>query len=221
MIKILLADDHQMVREGIRRILQDYQDIQVVGEAATGEEAIDKANQLRPTLVLMDLYMPGIGGIEATRWIFRHHPEIHVVVVTAFDEAPFPDRLREAGALGYIPKGCGSEELLLAVRTVAEGRPYISPAVSERLTLSRISGGSSRSPFELLSKREMEVLQLILQGKRNQDICDLLNLSPKTVSTHRQRLYEKVQVTTDVGLAFSALRYGLVEPLPAGMEEQP
>jgi two-component system, NarL family, invasion response regulator UvrY len=220
MIKILLADDHQMVREGLRRILEEQRDIQVVGEAATGEEAIRMADLLQPALVLMDLNMPGIGGIEATRYMLRHHPDIHVVVVTAFNDAPFPDRLREAGALGYIPKDCSSEELLLAVRTVAAGRPYLSPAVSEKLTLSRVSGGTSLSPFQRLSRREMEVLGLILQGMRNQDICDMLNLSPKTVSTHRQRLYEKLEVNTDVGLAFLALRYGLVEPLPEGLAEE-
>ncbi len=211
MVKVLIVDDHELVRAGLRRILEEAEDIEVLAEAESGEEAVRLAAELEPDLLLMDISMPGIGGIEATRTIRRRDPNVQVVVVTVHSDAPFPDQLLDAGALGYLTKGCPAGELLLAVRTVAEGRPFVSSIVSEKLTLSRISGTDPESPFNSLSKREMQVLMLIIQGMKNADISDSLFLSPKTVSTYRHRLYEKLQVETDVGLAFVAMRHGLVQ----------
>lgn len=211
MVKVLIVDDHELVRAGLRRILEEAEDIEVLAEAESGEKAVRLAAELEPDLLLMDISMPGIGGIEATRTIRRRDPNVQVVVVTVHSDAPFPDQLLDAGALGYLTKGCPAGELLLAVRTVAEGRPFVSSIVSEKLTLSRISGTDPESPFNSLSKREMQVLMLIIQGMKNADISDSLFLSPKTVSTYRHRLYEKLQVETDVGLAFVAMRHGLVQ----------
>lgn len=211
MIKVLIVDDHELVRAGLRRILEEAPDIEVLAEADSGEEAVRLSDELEPDLLLMDISMPGIGGIEATRTIRRRDPSVQVVVVTIHSDAPFPDQLLEAGALGYLTKGCPAEELLLAVRTVAEGRPFVSSAVSQKLTMSRLSGADPESPFNDLSKREMQVLMLIIQGMKNADISDSLFLSPKTISTYRHRLYEKLEVETDVGLAFVAMRHGLVQ----------
>lgn len=210
MIRILLADDHQLVRTGLRHILSSARDVEIVGEAASGEEAVQLVRELAPDLVLMDVNMPGIGGIEATRRIRRAQPKTQVVAVTVHVDTPFPEQLHDAGALGYVTKGCPSDELLSAVRTVASGRPYIAGEVSQRMTLARLTGVDPDSPFANLSQREMQVMMMITQGQRTQDISDSLCLSPKTVSTYRHRLFEKLQVETDVELTHLALRYGLI-----------
>jgi two-component system invasion response regulator UvrY len=211
MTKVLLVDDHELVRTGFRHILGDAPDIEVMGEAETGEEAIKKISEAKPDVVLMDINMPGIGGIEATRKIRRQHPDIQVIALTAYMDAPFPGQIHEAGAIGYLNKGCPAEEMFDAIRTVAGGKPYISSEVSKKLSLAQFSGTSGDSPFESLSQREMQVLMMIIQGMKTQDISDSLCLSPKTVSTYRHRLFEKLDVDTDVELTFLAIRHGLIE----------
>ncbi|MES9870996.1 MAG: UvrY/SirA/GacA family response regulator transcription factor [Sedimenticola sp.] len=210
MIKVLLVDDHELVRTGFRSILGGDSNISVVGEAISGEEAVEKARELQPNLVLMDINMPGIGGIEATRKIRRILPETQVIALTVHIDAPFPEQLHEAGALGYLTKGCPADELFEAIRTVAAGRPYISSDVSKKMTLDRFAGVDADSPFSALSQREMQVLLMITQGQKTQDISDSLCLSPKTVSTYRHRLFEKLNVDTDVELTHLALRYHLI-----------
>ncbi|MES9843476.1 MAG: UvrY/SirA/GacA family response regulator transcription factor [Candidatus Sedimenticola sp. PURPLELP] len=210
MIKVLLVDDHELVRTGFRSILDGDSGITVVGEAVTGEEAVEKARELKPSLVLMDINMPGIGGIEATRKIRHLLPETQVIAVTVHVDAPFPEQLHEAGALGYLTKGCPADELFEAIRTVSAGRPYISSDVSKKMTLARFSGVDPDSPFSKLSQREMQVLLMITQGHKTQDISDSLCLSPKTVSTYRHRLFEKLNVETDVELTHLALRFHLI-----------
>ncbi|OOZ34628.1 UvrY/SirA/GacA family response regulator transcription factor [Solemya velesiana gill symbiont] len=210
MIKVLLVDDHELVRTGFRSILDGDNTISVVGEAVTGEEAVEKARQLEPDLVLMDINMPGIGGIEATRKIRRMMPETQVIAVTVHVDTPFPEQLHDAGALGYLTKGCPADELFEAIKTVAAGRPYISSDVSKKMTLASFSGVDPESPFSKLSQREMQVLLMITQGHKTQDISDSLCLSPKTVSTYRHRLFEKLNVETDVELTHLALRYHLI-----------
>ena len=210
MIKVLLVDDHELVRTGFRHILQGESGIEVVGEADSGEKAVKMAAGLQPDLVLMDVNMPGIGGIEATRKICRHNPNIQVIAVTVLSDAPFPEQLHDAGALGYLTKGCPAEEMFEAIRTVAGGRPFIAGDVSRKLTIARLTGTDPDSPFNQLSPREMQVLMMIIQGQKTQDISDSLCLSPKTVSTYRHRLFEKLNVETDVELTLMALRHGLV-----------
>ncbi|MCW8889326.1 MAG: response regulator [Sedimenticola sp.] len=210
MIKVLLVDDHELVRTGFRHILHDTQGIEVIGESDSGEDAVLKAKQLKPDLVMMDINMPGIGGIEATRRIRRQNPETQVIVVTVLSDAPFPEQLHEAGALGYLTKGCPADELFQAIKVVAAGRPFISSEVSQKLTLARMTGANPDSPFSRLSQREMQVLLMITQGQRTQFISDSLCLSPKTVSTYRHRLFEKLDVETDVELTLLALRHGLI-----------
>ncbi len=216
MYKVLIVDDHELVRTGLRLILEDHKDIDVIGEAGCGEDAVRLADSLHPDLVLMDINMPGIGGIEATRRIRQRHPEIQVIAVTVHSDAPFPGKLHEAGAIGYLNKGCPADEMFEAIRSVAAGKPFVSREVSQKLTLATLNGQHPDSPFRSVSQREMQVMMMIIQGMKNQDISDSLHLSPKTVSTYRHRLFEKLRVETDVELTFLALRHGLVDLQQSG-----
>ncbi|MCB1868207.1 MAG: response regulator [Gammaproteobacteria bacterium] len=210
MIRVLLVDDHELVRTGFRHILAGSHQVEVVGEAKNGEEALALVKSTNPDLVLMDVNMPGIGGIEATRKIKRLYPSVQIIVVTVHSDTPFPEQLHDAGALGYVTKGCPADELFEAIRSVAEGRPFISSEVSKKLTLARISGRNADTPFSKLSQREMQVFLMIIQGHKTQEISDSLCLSPKTISTYRHRLFEKLDVKTDVELTHLALRFGMI-----------
>lgn len=209
MIRVLLVDDHELVRTGVKSILERAPDIEVVAEASNGEEAIPLAKQSMPNVVLMDVNMPGIGGIEATRRILRHNPGMNVIALTALDDDPFPSRLNDVGAKGFLTKGCPAEEMIQAVRMVFRGQRFVSPEVAQKHTLSEWRG-KNENPFQELSARETQVLLQILEGQRNQDISDTLNLSPKTVSTYRQRIMEKLGIRNDVELTKLAYRYGLL-----------
>lgn len=211
MIKVLIVDDHALFRAGIHRILADQDLIEVVGEAESGEEALRLTQRLAPDIVLMDVNMPGgMGGIEATRRLGRSAPASRVIALTVLGDDPFPDQLREVGALGYLTKGCPAEELVRAIRAVAAGRPYVDAQVAQARMTSAWQGEQG-SPFQGLSSREMQVAMLILDGQRTQDISETLSLSPKTVSTYRQRIYDKLGVHTDVELTRLAYRYGLIQ----------
>jgi len=208
MIRVLLAEDQALVRIGIRSILEAAGDVEVVAEAETGELAIELARQLKPDLVLMDLHMPGIGGIEATRRIARALPETKVIALTVLDDDPFPAQLREAGAQGYLTKGSPAEEVFEAIRRVHRGEFYVASAVAKKHMLADLDGRDS--PLDKLSQRELQIMMMILDGRRGQDISKSLCLSPKTVSTYRQRIYEKLGVESEVGLTKFALRQGLL-----------
>lgn len=215
MIKVLLVDDHELVRSGVRRLLDDSQDIVVVGEASNGEQALELANECQPDVVLMDLSMPGIGGLEATRKLMKQHPDCKVIVVTVHAEEPFPKRLLEAGAVGYLTKGCGIDEIVKAIKSVSNGTRYIATDIAQQIALSMMPDAPP-SPFDNLSSREMQIMLMITQGQNAQEISDSLCLSPKTVSTYRRRLFEKTGVDNDVELTRLAIRHGIVE----GVREQ-
>ncbi len=212
MIRTLLVDDHQLVRSGIRRILEDVEDIDVVGEAGSGEEALQLARQNRPDVVLMDVNMPGIGGLEATRKLLRVHPGVRIIALTIYMDEPYPSRLLEAGAMGYLTKGCDVEEIIRAIRQVNHGQRYIGADIARQMALSGVMGRNGNC-FEKLSRREMQVMLMITQGHKLQEISDTLCLSPKTVSTYRYRLYEKLGVENDVELTHMAIRHGLIDQL--------
>ena len=209
MISVLLIDDHELVRTGVRCILEGTPDIQVVAEAGCGEEAVEAVARHRPDVVLMDVNMPGIGGIEATRRVLRAAPEQKVIVLTVHDAQPFPAQVLEAGAKGYLTKGGPAEEMIAAIRQVARGGRHLASVVAGQLALSALSGKSA-SPFGDLSGREMQVMLMVAQGQGTQEISDVLCLSPKTVSTYRYRLYDKLGVQNDVQLALLASRHGLL-----------
>jgi two-component system invasion response regulator UvrY len=181
----------------------------VVGEASDGDEALKLARKLEPDVVLMDVNMPGIGGIEATRRMVRLRPDVKVIALTVLDDDPFPARLNEAGAVGYLTKGCPAKEMMDAVRTVHRGLPYVASSVARKHMLADWQGMAA-TPFAELSAREMQVAMMILDGQRTQEISDGLSLSPKTVSTYRQRIYEKLHVNTDVELTRLAYRHGII-----------
>ncbi len=210
MIKVMLVDDHDLVRTGIRRLLDDVPGIEVVCEAMTGEEALGQIAEYGPDVVLMDINMPGIGGLEATRKLLHIRPELKIIIVTMHDDDLFPQRLLKAGAMGYLTKGARVEEIVQAIRDVMAGRRYISPLIAQQMALSRFDeeGGS---PFESLSERELQVLLMMMDGQSITAISDKLCLSPKTVSTYRTRLYAKLGVQNDIELARLALLHGVVE----------
>jgi len=211
MINILLVDDHELFRAGMRSILEQHEDMTVIGEADSGETAVDFVRQSPPDVVMMDVNMPGIGGIEATRKITRIDEAIRVIAVTVLSDDPFPAQLLEAGAKAYISKGCPADEMFEAIKSVVTGKPYISNDVARKLTLAKLTGGGEGTPLDKLSSREMQVMLMIIRGQNTQAISDALFLSPKTVSTYRHRLYEKLDVSNDVELTHFAIRHGLVD----------
>ncbi len=191
-------------------MLNNAQGIKVVGEAHSGEDAVKLARELRPDVVLMDLKMEGIGGLEATRKLLRIDPDIKVLVITVCDDDIFPSRLLQAGAAGYLTKGGSSEtEMIQAIRAVHSGQRYISPAVAQQLAFKHLTD-SDDSPIESLSERELQVMLMIVHGLRPQEISEKLCLSPKTVNSYRYRLFEKLKVKNDVELTLLAIRHGLL-----------
>ncbi len=210
MINVLLVDDHDLVRTGIKRMLDDISGIKVVGEARTGEDAIKLGRKLKPQVVLMDVKMPGIGGFEATRKLLRSDPDIKVLIVTICNNDLYPARLLQVGASGYLTKGASMEEMVQAIRAVNSGQRYISPEIASRLALKHVNDGDE-SPFEALSERELQVMLMITMGMKVQDIAEKLCLSPKTVNSYRYRIFEKLKVKNDVELTLLAIRHGLIE----------
>jgi two-component system, NarL family, invasion response regulator UvrY len=210
MISVVIVDDHALVRLGMRRLLEDVRDIKVIGEAESGEEAINLVKEAKPDVVLMDLKMPGIGGLDATRRLMRVNPKLKIIVVTVCREGPFPDRLVRAGAAGYITKGTNAEELITAIRKVVAGQIYITLEIAQSMALRQVSN-AAKSPFAQLSERELQVMYMVTQGTKINAIAKQLCLSPKTVNTYRYRLYEKLNVDNDVKLTHLALQYGMID----------
>ena len=215
MISLLLVDDHDLVRAGIRRILEDDPNVRVIGEASTGEEAIEMVRNEHPDMVILDVNMPGIGGLETLRKLIQIHPGVRVIVVTVHTEEPFPSRMLEAGALGYLTKSCAVEEITQAIQSVREGERYLCAEIAQQIALAKLNNGG-RSPFEKLSQREIQVMMMVTQGRGIQEISDRLCLSPKTVNTYRYRLYEKLGVDNDIELMRLAVSHGVIEIESAG-----
>mgnify|MGYP001813746135 FL=1 len=210
MINVMLVDDHDLVRKGIRRLLDDTSGIKVVAEAPDGEQAIRQVRKERPDVILMDVSMPGIGGLEATRKITQVSPDMKVIAVTIHDDDPIPARLLEAGAAGYITKGCDVEEIVEAIRSVHSGNRYITPGVAQKLALSLMKNRGS-SGMDELSDREVTIMLMVVKGISNREISEKLCLSPKTISTYRCRLFEKLGISNNVELTRFAIRHGLVK----------
>ncbi|WP_166251386.1 UvrY/SirA/GacA family response regulator transcription factor [Marinobacter salicampi] len=214
MIRVLVVDDHELVRSGITRMLADNPDIEVIGQAASGEEAIDSVRDRAPDIVLMDIRMPGIGGLEATRRILRIDDAIRVIVVTACADDPYPTRVMQAGATAYITKGADIREMIRAIRMAHSGQRYISPEIAQKMALKQLGehgGDPSESIFDRLSEREMQIALMVVDCQKVQDISDKLCLSPKTVNSYRYRIFEKLEISSDVELALMAVRLGLLD----------
>jgi DNA-binding NarL/FixJ family response regulator len=212
-IRVFLLDDHALVRTGMRMILSSQTDIEVVGEADSGEAALPQIRTLKPDVVLCDLHLPGISGLEVTERIVRGDFGTRVIVVSVHEDGPFPKRLIEAGASGYVGKGGDANELLRAVRDVSRGKRYLAPSVAQNLALSGIGG--SDSPFDMLSPREIEIALLLVRGMRQEEIARRLSLSPKTVNTHKGRMFEKLGIGDTIALARLVTQYGLADPVGA------
>jgi two-component system response regulator NreC len=213
-IRVLVADDHTIVREGVRILLEAQPDIQVVGEAADGQEALTKARELQPDVVLIDIAMPNLNGLEATRAIKRDYPQIHVIALTMYESDDFFFQVLHAGASGYVLKKAASADLLAAIRAVHAGDVFLYPSVARRLVsdyLTRVKSGEEQSSYDGLTAREREVLKLIAEGYTNQAIADKLVISPSTVQTHRTRIMQRLNLHSRAELIKYAMRKGLLD----------
>ena len=213
-IKVFIVDDHALVRTGLRLTLLQAGDIEVVGEAESGEDALPQIRRIKPDVVLCDLHLPGISGLEVTERVVRGDYGSRVIVVSVLEDGPMPRRLLDAGASGYIGKACDAAELLRAVRDVSRGKKYLANSIAQGMALSGISG-SDGSPFDTLTPREMEVALLLSQGMRQEAIARHLSLSAKTVNTHKSRLFEKLVIRDSIALARLISQYGLADPAHA------
>jgi DNA-binding NarL/FixJ family response regulator len=208
MIRVVLVDDHELVRSGFCLILSGQPDIEVVGEASNAEDGLRLIRAKTPDVALVDVHMPGMSGLELTERVQRSGLSTHIVILTVVQDAQFPRRLLQSGALGYLTKGCAADELLQAVRAVAQGRRYLDAAVARGMALSAVDGDAS--PLELLSSRELEVALMLARGLAVREIAKGLHLSAKTVSTYKQRLFEKLGVAHTIALAHLLSAHGLL-----------
>lgn len=211
MIRVLVVDDHELVRSGISRLLEDTGMIEVVGKAGSGEDAVRMAKEIEPDIILMDIHMPGIGGMAATRKILHNQPDAQIIAVTVSDDNPYAIRLLKMGASGYITKGADADEMLRAIIKVKSGQKYISPEIAQRMAL-RPFESDAESPFEALSERELQIALMIVNCQKVQQIGEALFLSPKTVNSYRYRIFDKLNISSDVELTHMALRHGLINP---------
>lgn len=212
-IRVYIVDDHALVRAGVRMLLSGETDIEVVGESGSGEEALPQIRKLLPDVVLCDLHLPGISGLEVTERILKGQHGTKVIVVSVLEDGPMPKRLIEVGASGYVGKGGNAVELISAIRDVARGKRYLAGRIAQNLALSGIGGDGT--PFDALSAREMEVAMLMLHGLRQEEIAKRLSLSAKTVNTHKSRLFQKLRIEDNIALARLASQYGLLDPAQA------
>lgn len=213
-IKVYIVDDHALVRAGFRLILGAEADIEVVGETDSAELALPQIRKLKPDVVLCDLHLPGLSGLELTERVVRGDYGTRVIAVSVLEDGPMPRRLLEAGAFGYVGKASDASELLRAVRDVARGRKYLASSIAQGMALSGLQGETA-SPFDTLTPRELEVALLLNQGLRQEAIARQLSLSAKTVNTHKTRLFEKLGIHDSIALARLVSQYGLVDPARA------
>lgn len=207
----MVVDDHDLVRHGIKSLINSQEGIEVIAEAISGEQAIEHCRALNGELnvIMMDINMPGMGGMEATHHINQRWPELGIIIVTIHGDGPLPKKLLKAGARGYLTKGNKIEEIAEAIRDVHAGGSYIAKDIAQNLALSMLPG--EENMIDRLSKRELQVLMMIAQGDKNQGISDTLNLSPKTVSTYRKRLRDKLEVSSDVEMVHLAMKHGILD----------
>ena len=213
LITVLLADDHMVVREGFRKLLEAEADLEVVGEAQNGRQAVELTRKLRPAVVVMDIAMPLLNGLEATRQIRKAFPDTKVVILSAHSDDAYIEQAVAIGAVGFLLKQTSSHDLSVAIREVQKGNTFFSPSIAKRLHDQKVStrGGALRKKVARLSSRELEVLQLIAEGNANNEIAAELGISIKTVEKHRQNLMEKLNIHEIAGLTRYAIAAGIIE----------
>lgn len=213
-IRVLVVDDHTIVREGVHILLEAQSDIEVVGEAADGQEALVRARELQPEIALVDIAMPGLNGLELTRALKRDWPQISVIILTMYESDEYFFQVLDAGASGYVLKKAASADLVAAVRAVHAGDVFLYPSVARRLVsdyLTRVKSGEEQNSYDGLTPREREVLKLIAEGHTNQAIAEKLVISPSTVQTHRTRIMQRLNLHNRVELIQYAVRKGLLD----------
>ena len=209
-IGVMLVDDHAVVRMGFRMLLDGADDISVLGEAESGEEAVRRFSELKPDVIVMDISMPGIGGLEAIDRILAKDPEMRILVLSAHEDAMHARRVLKAGAVGYLTKRSAAEELIHAIRVVHRGKTYLEPGIAQQMAVEQVSG--ERNPVDTLSEKEFKVFLSLAQGRSVQDIADVMSLSPRTVGTHLYNIKQKLGASNSAELAIIAIRAGLINP---------
>jgi DNA-binding NarL/FixJ family response regulator len=207
-VAILIVDDHDLMRMGLSKILDDVDGFSVVGQASSGEEAVTLARTLMPDIVLMDVKMPGIGGVEATRRLMTANENLKVMAVTSVEDELYPSRLMQAGAAAYVTKKTQPDEMIRAINTVMSGKPYVSQEIAQQLALKN-SGLTPNNDglFEQLSDRELQIAMMTIRGEKPATIAEKLNISTKTINSYRYRIFEKFNISSDVELVHLAIKH--------------
>jgi RNA polymerase sigma factor (sigma-70 family) len=212
-IRILIADDHGIVRKGLRLQLEQNSSFEVVGEATEGREAVRMAEELAPDVVIMDIAMPNLNGIQATTQVVKKNPQIGVIILSMYSDETYLMRTLAAGAKGYLLKDSADVDLYRAVEVVAEGKPFFSPAIADTLLedyMRQLQQRGLQDSYDLLTEREKEILQLVAEGKSNKDVAAILNLSTNTVETHRTRIMQKLDLHSTADIVLYAVRKGII-----------
>lgn len=209
-IKILLVDDHAVVRMGFKMLIEAETDIKVIGEADSGEAAVKLFQELKPDIIVMDITMPGIGGLEAIDRIMAKDKNTKILVLSAHEDSVHPKRVLNAGAMGYLTKRSAAEELIKAIKSIHQGKRYLEPNIAQQMAITQLSGETN--PVEILSDREFEVFMALAKGKSTNDIAETLCLSPRTVGTHLYNIKQKLNANNSAEIALIAIRCGLIDP---------
>ena len=209
-INVMLVDDHAVVRMGFKMLLELDADIKVVAEAESGEQSIQRYMEFKPTVVVMDITMPGIGGLEAIERILAKDRSAKILVLSAHEDSVHPKRVLNAGAMGYLTKRSAAEEMIKAIRTVASGKKYLEASVAQQMAIQQLSG--DQNPVDVLSPREFEVFMALAKGKTTNEIAETLFLSPRTVGTHLYNIKQKLNANNSAEIALIAMRSGLIDP---------
>lgn len=209
-INVMLVDDHAVVRMGFKMLLETSEDIKVIAEAENGEEAIKLYMEHKPNVIVMDITMPGMGGMEAIERILTKESSAKILVLSAHEDSVHPKRVLNAGAMGYVTKRSAAEELIKAIRAVASGKKYIEASVAQQMAIQQLSG--TQNPVDVLSEREFEVFMSLAKGKTTNEIAETLFLSPRTVGTHLYNIKQKLNASNSAEIALIAMRSGLIDP---------
>ncbi|WP_047538318.1 response regulator transcription factor [Methylotenera versatilis] len=209
-INVMLVDDHAVVRMGFKMLLESASEIKVIVEAENGENAIKSYVEFKPDVVVMDITMPGIGGMEAIDRILSKDSNAKILVLSAHEDSVHPKRVLNAGAMGYLTKRSAAEELIKAIRTVASGKKYIEASIAQQMAIQQLSG--EQNPVDVLSEREFEVFMSLAKGKTTNEIAETLFLSPRTVGTHLYNIKQKLNANNSAEIALIAMRSGLIDP---------